>query len=166
MAEFEPFADVARHVASVLRSLGYRVSLKLLPGPGEDFFPFYQYVADSRNRVHMAGFWVVSSSTSPASWFTDGLSCAARAFANPNNGNPALYCNRKLDTKIAHAVDVQLTDPAASTPLWAKVDQEATLDAPWLPLFTQGGVDFVSKRVGNYPHNPVYQILLDQLWAT
>jgi len=61
---------------------------------------------------------------------------------------------------------VQLTDPAASAPLWAKVDQDATLDAPWLSLFTQGGVDFVSKRVGNYQHNPVYGILLDQLWVT
>jgi len=67
---------------------------------------------------------------------------------------------------FAKARAVQLTEPAASTPLWAKVDQEATLDAPWLSLFTQGGVDFVSKRVGNYQHNPVYQILLDQLWVT
>jgi peptide/nickel transport system substrate-binding protein len=152
--------------ADRLRSLGYRVSLKVFPGRGENFFPFYQYVADSRNRVHMAGFWVISPSTSPASWFTLALTCAARAFANPNNLNPGLFCNRKLDTEIAHAVDVQLTDPAASTPLWATIDQEATLDAPWLPLFTQGGVDFVSRRVGNYQHNPFYQILLDQLWVT
>jgi peptide/nickel transport system substrate-binding protein len=67
---------------------------------------------------------------------------------------------------MARAGAVQLSDPAASAPLWAKVDQEATLDAPWLPLLTQGGVDFVSKRVGNYQHNPLYQILLDQLWVT
>src|SRR5439155_2827839 len=52
MAEFGQFGDVARYVASVLRSLGYRVSLKLFPGPAENFGRFYAYVADSRNRVH------------------------------------------------------------------------------------------------------------------
>ncbi len=161
MAEWAPFGPVATYVASVLRSLGYRVSLKLF----SDFGAFYPYVADSRNRVHMAGFWSVSSSTSPAGWFSSALTCAARAFADPNNFNPGLYCNPKLDAQIAQATDVQLTDPAASAPLWAKVDQEMTLDAPWLSLFTQGGVDFVSKRVGNYQHNPVYGVLLDQLWV-
>jgi peptide/nickel transport system substrate-binding protein len=164
MAEWEPFGDVARYVASVLRSLGYRVSLKLFPA--SDFGSFYAYVADSRSRVDMAGFWVLSPSTSPAAWFTSDLTCASRVFASPNNFNTGFYCNPKLDAEMAHAADVQLTDPAASAPLWAKIDQEATLDAPWLSLFTQGGVEFVSKRVGNYQHNPVYQILLDQLWVT
>jgi hypothetical protein len=114
----------------------------------------------------LCSFWVISASTSPASWITSQLGCAARAFANPNNGNPSLFCDRSLDSEIAHAVDVQITDPAASTPLWATIDHEATLDAPLLSLFTQGGVDFVSRRLGNYQHNPVYQILLDQLWVT
>ena len=165
MAEFAPFADVAEYVRTVLVSLGYHVSLKVFPGPGENFGRFYAYVADSSKRVNMAGFWFTSASTSPASFVTSQLSCPARVFANPNNTNTSLYCNPRVDHEITQAVDVQLTDPAASTPLWAKVDRDLTLDAPWLSLFTQGGVDFVSKRVGNYQHNPVYQILLDQLWV-
>ena len=166
MVEWQPFGDVARYVASVLRDLGYRVTLKIFPTGGSNGFPaFYNYVADSRNAVDMAGFWSVAFSTSPASWFTSALVCAARAFNDPNNLNPGLYCNRRLDTEIDHAIDAQIADPAASVPLWAQIDREATLDAPWLPLLTQGGVDLVSKRVGNYQHNPIYHILLDQLWV-
>jgi peptide/nickel transport system substrate-binding protein len=51
-------------------------------------------------------------------------------------------------------------------PLWSEIDRAATDEAPRLTLLTEGGVDFVSDRVGNYQHNPAYGILLDQLWVT
>jgi YVTN family beta-propeller protein len=155
MAEWQPFGDVAKHVKSVLISLGYRVSLKIIPG---GFGNFFGYMNDPNNRVSMAGFWDLSFSTSPAGWFSSGITCGG-----PDNFSG--FCDPKLDTKIEHAIAVQIRDPAASAPLWARIDREATTKAAWLALFTQGGVDFVSKRVGNYQHNPVYGILTDQLWV-
>ena len=33
----------------------------------------------------------------------------------------------------------------------------------WLPDMT--GIDFLSRRVKNYEHNPQYGLLIDQLWV-
>jgi len=162
MAEYGPFADVARYVAKVLRSLGYRPKLRVF---GDDFFKFFGYVADSRNQVDAGGFWSVGFSTSPVGWFTSQLGCDARSYADPNNSNPGLYCNRGLDARIREATSAQLTQPSSGSVQWAGIDREATQDAAWLALFTQGGVELVSKRVQNYQHHPVYGILLDQLWV-
>jgi hypothetical protein len=35
--------------------------------------------------------------------------------------------------------------------------------APWVPLYTQYGADFVSTRVGNYQHHPLWGALFAQL---
>jgi YVTN family beta-propeller protein len=160
MAEWRPFGGVAEQVRSELIGLGYRVALKMFPGGPNGFGNFYKYVLDPKNRVSMAGYWALSFSTSPAGWFTTGLTCEA-----PHGVNVGGFCDPQLDTKIKRATRVQIRDPAASAPLWARIDREATTKAPWLALFTTGGVDFVSKRVGNYQHNPVYGILTDQLWV-
>jgi hypothetical protein len=35
-----------------------------------------------------------------------------------------------------------------------------------LPLAHERAVSFVSERVGGYQYNPIWGILLDQLWVT
>ena len=37
--------------------------------------------------------------------------------------------------------------------------------APWVSLVSPKIVDVVSKRVGNYEYNPMWQMLIDQLWV-
>jgi peptide/nickel transport system substrate-binding protein len=164
------FVDVADYVVEVLDSLGYDASLTTGPRPNttfEDFFEFLSYFADSkRNKVHMAGFWAVAGSTSPIGW-VNALTCDAIDRADPlNNPNEGFFCDRELDDQIMNAIEVQGANPAASVPLWIEIDRAATDEAPRLTLLTEGGVDFVSDRVGNYQHNPAYGILLDQLWVT
>ena len=75
------------------------------------------------------------------------------------------FCERRLDRRIEHALDVQSRDPAAANELWADLDHEITDKAAWLPLYNVYGADLVSKRVGNYQHNPQWGALLSQMWV-
>lgn len=52
---FKGFAEVSRYFAAVLDDLGYRATVKVIGG--EDFFAFYQFVANSKNRAQAAGMW-------------------------------------------------------------------------------------------------------------
>jgi hypothetical protein len=38
--------------------------------------------------------------------------------------------------------------------------------APAIPLLVPQGIDLVSKRVGNYQHNPARWIILSRLWVS
>jgi hypothetical protein len=35
----------------------------------------------------------------------------------------------------------------------------------WLALYNAYGADLISKRVGNYQYNPLWGVLLAQLWV-
>jgi ABC-type transport system substrate-binding protein len=48
---------------------------------------------------------------------------------------------------------------------WAAVDQQIVDQAPAIGLLVPQGVELVSKRVGNYQHNPVWGVALSQLWV-
>lgn len=45
-------------------------------------------------------------------------------------------------------------------------DRRITHLAPLIPVVVPEGIDFLSKRVGNYQHNQAYGILLAQVWVT
>ena len=49
--------------------------------------------------------------------------------------------------------------------MWAKVDREVTDLAPFVPFVSLRSADFISARVGDYQYNPIWGIMLDQLWA-
>ena len=63
-----------------------------------------------------------------------------------------------------HALQLQVTDPAAALAEWAALDRRAVDLALLAPLDNTGAV-FVSERVGNYQYNPAYQGLFDQMWV-
>jgi ABC-type transport system substrate-binding protein len=65
---------------------------------------------------------------------------------------------------IDRASGLQLVDPAASGALWAEIDHEIVDQAPYLWLFNQTAVEFVSERVGNYQWSPQWSALLNQIW--
>jgi peptide/nickel transport system substrate-binding protein len=86
----------------------------------------------------------------------------------PNNGdnqNTAQYCSRQLEGRIERALRLQATDPAAAGPAWAAVDRHIVDQAPAIPLLVPEGIDLVSRRVGNYQHNPTLGVVLSQLWV-
>ena len=60
---------------------------------------------------------------------------------------------------------LQFSDPQRANELWARIDRRLTRTAAWVPLVNPKGVELVSDRLGNYTHNPVTGIVLNQAWV-
>jgi len=157
---YSEFAAVSRYFVKLLDSLGYRAQLRNL---GPDFTRFWRFVNDSRNKVQMAAYWWYFAPTPSSA--TEPLRCGSFAPNNGDNGNTAEFCSRKVEGKIEHALRLQATDPAAAGPAWAAADRQIVDEAPAIPLLVPQGIDLVSKRVGNYQHNPPLGAVLSQLWV-
>jgi peptide/nickel transport system substrate-binding protein len=161
---FVGFAIVSRYFVELLDSLGYDARLRTVgPDSQRGFDKFWVIVADSRNKAQMAAYWS-SGAPSPAD-LTFGLRCRSFVPNFGDNENVAEFCSRELDGRIERALRLQATDPAAAGPAWAAVDRQIVDQAPAVPLLVPQGIDLVSKRVGNYQHNPAWGILLGQLWV-
>jgi peptide/nickel transport system substrate-binding protein len=157
---YSEFAAISRYFIKLLNTLGYTAQLRTI---GPDFEKFWAFVNHSRNKAQMAAYWS-HGAPSPAD-LTTGLRC--RSFV-PNSGdnlNTAQFCSRELEGKIERALRLQGTDPAAAGPAWAAVDRQIVDDAPAVSLLVPEGIDLVSRRVGNYQHNPQWGIILSQLWV-
>ncbi len=48
---------------------------------------------------------------------------------------------------------------------WTRLDREVTRGAFVVPAYNPKANEFVSKRLGNYQHHPVFGLLLDQVWV-
>ena len=77
----------------------------------------------------------------------------------------SFFCDRRIDARIARALELQATDPDAAVAVWARLERDIVDLAPWVPLFTPSHMTLVSKRVGNYQLNPEWRLLFDQLWV-
>ena len=156
-----PFLEPgARSIVPVLRRLGYRVSLKVVP-----YERYFGQISDSRNRIQIgSGVWS-SDYPAAADFLSHLLSCAAFIPHSPYNINWAEFCDPRIDAQMRRAAATQSTDPERANSLWAAVDRRMVDAAPWLPLAIQQSVELVSKRVGNYQYNPQYGGLIDQLWV-
>ena len=138
----------------VLRSLGYRVSVR----PVNGFNHYWAVVGDPRNRAQIGfdGNW--GNYPAPASFLLSLFSCPAL--------DSSEFCDPGLDRQMRKAQAEQVSDPTASRTLWQRVDREITDAAPWVPLVATKNVYFLSKRVGNYQYSPTAMgMLIDQLWV-
>jgi ABC-type transport system substrate-binding protein/DNA-binding SARP family transcriptional activator len=149
-----------RATVAALNQLGYRASLRLLPDN-----TYFTYVNDSRNRAQVIdGGW--GADYAAADDFIGKLTC--RYFV-PGDGqdttNASEFCDAAFDRQVAHAASLQTTDPARADAIWVRLDRELTNLAIWLPTATPNEVDLLSRRVGNYQYNPIWGVLLDQLWV-
>jgi peptide/nickel transport system substrate-binding protein len=155
-----PFlAPEARAIVPVLRRLGSRAQLKVVP-----IDRYFRAVGDSRNRIQIgSGVWA-SDYPAAADFLDHLLSCAAFAPRSPHNISLAEFCDRRIDAQMRQAAATRAIDPERANPLWAAVDRRIVDAAPCLPLVIQQSVELVSKRVGNYEYHPQYGSLIDQLW--
>jgi peptide/nickel transport system substrate-binding protein len=143
-----------RYIEQLLDSLGYRARLRLFTG---DVGEYFSAVETPGASWQIAGSgWL--SDYPAASQFIALLSCSYHF-------NLGHFCDRAIDAKINRALKLQERDPAAANESWAALDRELTDQAPWVPLYTHYAADFVSKRVGNYQHHPLWSALLAQLWV-
>lgn len=155
-----PGRATGRYFVRLLRKLGYRARLRLLPLPVHD-----RFVKNSRNRVQMnLQFWFADYPA--ASNFLHVLtSCAAFRRNSDLNTNVAGFCDRRISARMNRALALATTNPAAANRLWARIDRQVTDRAPEVVLINPSVVTFLSRRVGNFQFNPQWQFLLGQAWV-
>ncbi len=149
------------YLVSVLKSLGYNASRRLVPQTGPLWRP---------NRQAGAG-GVGSSFPSANNALSSNFACASY-LPDPNtNGNYAEFCNHHIDAEIARAGDLQITDPTAASQVWTSIDRQLTELAPWLITREIVAADFVSRRTHDYTPcwlsfaDGTTGACLDQLWV-
>src|SRR5215469_4969266 len=152
---------LAEQMVSDLNSIGYKASTQLLAASIQ--YPFIQNSSNS-------GKWNVAYSA----WYQDYP--AASDFLNvllgcgtihPNSDaspNIAAFCQKNIQSQINQAEADASTNPSEAATLWTQIDQEDTNAAPWVAMFNPKQIDVLSKNVHGYKWNPVWNIMIDQLW--
>jgi peptide/nickel transport system substrate-binding protein len=157
-----PQAVQARYGVSLLRSLGYRAKLRLMPDPQK----YFQTVTNSRTRAQIGYFGWGSDYPSESGFIAPVFSCSGfvpgSAIATTN---PAQFCDPSLDRELRHDASVQAQDPPAAHALYRALERKLLAQSPYVPTYNRKSVDFLAKRVGNYQYNPQWQLLVDQLWV-
>jgi len=149
------------YAVKLLRSLGYRASMKSRSG-----FGYFKVVGDSRTRAQIGTTEWISDYPAPSGFFNAVLTCAAFLPDDPGNSNVAEFCDPHLDRQIERSLAEQATNPDAARGAWERVDRQTVDQAPWVPLVNPKVIDVLSKRVGNYQYSPAgLGMLIDQLWV-
>lgn len=152
--------------ARVLRSLGYRASVKVIPDTHGDG-AYWDAVGNSRNKAQI-GIWGWDADYAAASQFFSMLfTCGSFVPNSPaSTSNNAEFCDHSIDRQIEQAQAEQVTDPQAADVLWQRVDRDVVDQAPVIPLDNLEALDVVSKRVGHYEYSgDGVGVLIDQLWV-
>jgi YVTN family beta-propeller protein len=143
---------IVRYFASLLRQLGYRSSLRVLP-----VGRYYSTLYEGKERVQ-AGY---------NGWYADYLAPAnfADLYKCSDADNFSQFCDQGIDGQLDRALAAQGSDPAASIALWQDVDRAMTDAAPSVELLNRKSAVLVSERVENVQQHPLYGVLEDQLWV-
>jgi YVTN family beta-propeller protein len=141
---------VPAYIASVLRSLGYRTTLHLVP--------IASMTPEIWRRIQIStdGDWLPDYPT-PSSYLPGFFSCQGAL----GNG---VVCDPRLDRQMQQASDMQTRDPRRATALWTRIDNELTDRAYWVPTVNLGAAELVSKRLRNFQFNPFGDFIADQAW--
>jgi YVTN family beta-propeller protein len=155
------FARDGRYLVRLLNDLGYRASLRKLPGA-----KYFTAVADSRNHAQIGPMGWAQDFPSPADFLALGkFQCAGAKLADAANINTSQFCDSETDRMTQRAQRAQELGQRSADALWAQVDRRVVDQAAVVPLVNARQLDFVSRRVANYQYNPPWGILLDQLWV-
>jgi peptide/nickel transport system substrate-binding protein len=149
------FADVAgSYIKGLLEELGYRVELV------RSGYPAYRAALfESPDRVQVSNISWGSAYPTNSDFFS---LARCRGQYNPFAG---AFCEPEFEAAIRRAERAQLTDPQLAGELWAIADRVIVDKSPFVPMYNEIAMDFVSARVGNYQYHPQWGILLDQLWV-
>jgi len=155
--------DVAAYVASMLRGLGLDATTSLVD---PDVFFAEGGPLSHPSDIQVAAYWVLATDTTAADQFVGIFTCPdypAPAYAPVY---PATLCDRSIDGMVSKAQDLETAGnrPGANA-AWAEIDRRVTDSNVVDPLFNPTDVAFVSARVGNVQHHPIWQVLLDQMWV-
>ena len=151
---------VGRYLKRLLKKLGYRPQLReSFEGTARDYFIQLEQGVMSRPGGPQVAYAGWSADYPAASNFIQPL------FSCRSTQNYSGYCAPAIDRSMKRAVQLEQTDRAGASRLWAELDRLITNKALLVPLYNGSGADLVRKRVGNYQYNPQYGPLLSQLWV-
>jgi ABC-type transport system substrate-binding protein/DNA-binding SARP family transcriptional activator len=156
-----PVQATGRYLVSVLDQLGYRASLRVIPG----WNAYGKRLYDSRQRTQIGWFSWYQDYPAPSDFIRPLLTCQSFIPASPGNLNAAEFCNHPIDAQVKRALTLQSSNPSSAGMLWARIDQEIADQAPWVPVYNQRSLIMLSARVGNYQFDPYLSVLIDQLWV-
>jgi ABC-type transport system substrate-binding protein len=139
------------YIARVLRALGYRVHISLIP------YSTITAAMWDRFQISNDGNWIPQY-PDPSSYVPSFFGCGG---ANSNG----YYCNPAVDREMQRAELLEPTEPAKSSALWEAVDRQLTNAAEWIPTVASREVELTSGRLRNYEYNPVWGFLADQAWV-
>jgi DNA-binding SARP family transcriptional activator/ABC-type transport system substrate-binding protein len=152
---------VAGYFASVLRELGFRADVRV-----REQRAYYDTISNSRRRAQAGPNAWIRDYTSAANFIKPLFSCSSFVPGDAAlTSNVSQFCDRALDRRMARASKLQATDPARAGDEWARVDRAIVDAAAAVPYANGLDVTLLSKRVGNYQFNPMWGVLLDQLWV-
>jgi peptide/nickel transport system substrate-binding protein len=154
-------APSVRPVVALMRRLGYRASLKIVPSG----ITYGKQINDSRTRAQAGVFLWAADYPAPSNFLEQLLSCAAFVPRSGNNLNVAEFCDPAIDARMRLAAQAQTVNPELASRRWARVERAIVDAAPWLPLYNPRSVELLSRRAGGHRYSPIYGTLLDQLWV-
>lgn len=140
------------YVAEVLRSLGYKTKLRLVP------FATFSPTMRSGMQLSVDGDWVPDY-PAPTAFMPSFFGCHGGA------NRKHYVCDPELDRQMRGASALQLQDATHAAALWAKIDHQLVDQAVWVPLVNTRAIELVSKRLGNYQYHPVWGFMADQAWV-
>jgi peptide/nickel transport system substrate-binding protein len=144
-------AQLPTYIGLVLRKLGYRTKLHLLP--------YAAFSPTMRRGIQLSvdGDWVPDY-PSPSSYLPSFFGC------NGGHNRKRYVCDRQLDSQMKQASALQFESPGRSARLWRRIDHELVDEAFWVPTVNVPELEFVSARVQNYEYQPVWGFMVDQAW--
>jgi YVTN family beta-propeller protein len=150
------YGAVIRYTGEVLRRLGYRVRVRILP-----VAPYFDYVNDSRHYAQVGFTGWIDDFLTPSSFF-ETFTCRSFVPGSVLNENISQFCDRGLDTAYAAALAARGADANAR---WAALDRRVQAASPVIPLFNRRTLLLVSDRLGNAQMHQELGPLLDQFWV-
>jgi peptide/nickel transport system substrate-binding protein len=139
------------YVASVVRMLGYRVTVRSVPY--DTFTPALR----SQLPLTTDGDWLPDY-PAPSAYLPGFFAC------DGSRNRAHRFCDPKLDIRMQAAAALQTRSPGASAALWTSIDHELVDRAAWVPTVNLLVNDFVSKRVRNYQYQPVWGFMPARAW--
>jgi peptide/nickel transport system substrate-binding protein len=146
---------VPAYIASVLRSLGYRASVHLVP------FGDWNDSLSERMQVGAGLDWVPNY-PAPSAYLPDFFGC--HGFYGHGDYDPGHACDPALDRQMRQADALQLVDPRRAAALWRRIDRELVDRAWWATTVEQHPLELVSKRLRNFEGSPIGDFIADQAW--
>jgi YVTN family beta-propeller protein len=138
---------------ATLRRLGYRTTVRLLPIDGKTHF--FGTFKTAGTRVEATIYPWIADYPSPSGFMNGVLQCSQAPYA----------CGPAVAAQIRQTFERQTQGSRAANEAWARLDREFVDRAIAVPVFTLNAVDFVSRRVQNYQHHPIFEMLVSQVWV-